>query len=182
MSIDWSKPIVTVDGRSCTVKKVFEGGVIANILVENDTHSDPQWTRTYNIDGKHTCGEMPDIRNVQPDTPNLTARMEKLVREMAGLTTTIKLTDSDAAINSADRAHKLSAEARAIAALLHPVEDVDLVEARKIVAEAVAYGAGISTDPDRKRPQDFRDGACDAGGLITRTLAAIRKGPTQNNR
>jgi len=192
MSIDWSRPIEAVhkDGRVGDVNgpnKTISGMV----AIVGEPHADA-YMATFKDDGRSNDGHCPwTIRNVQPmhekateagvdwgnphgnTQPDLTARMEKLVRW---------LSDQPSGLMEWRANVEQFHEARAIVALLPPVVDADLVEARKIVAEAVAYGAGISSDPERPRPQDFRVGACDAGDLITRTLAAIRKGPTQNNR
>ncbi|UZW54952.1 hypothetical protein NUH86_15975 [Sphingobium sp. JS3065] len=52
--------------------------------------------------------------------------------------------------------------------------EASLFWARELIADAVAYGAGIVGDPERKRPADFRTGDCDNGDLIRRAIS----GPT----
>lgn len=65
--------------------------------------------------------------------------------------------------------------ARLIAAHEQPPVDPALAWARELIADAVAYGAGICVEPERKRPPDFRSGDCDAGDLIARAVDGYRK-------
>jgi len=124
MSIDWSKPLECYheDGRVEPV--IREESPTAEKWIVTD-HSRPHIPTVWNNDGtpwmKKDDGWT--IRNVQPDTSDLTARMEKLVREMAG----------SGAGFIAD--YRTTEEARAIVALLPPVVDADLVEARKLCAK-----------------------------------------------
>ncbi len=69
----------------------------------------------------------------------------------------------------------VEAEFRAIADLLPPPVDPDLEMAREVIADAVAYGMGISSDPDRPKPNDFRVGNCDAGSFIETIVIAVRE-------
>ena len=62
--IDWAKPLELVDGRKVTLKSVFKSNRGVNI--EGEVAS-----RTYNLDGSHCFGELPNIRNAQePATPD----------------------------------------------------------------------------------------------------------------
>lgn len=56
-----------------------------------------------------------------------------------------------------------------------PPVDPAIEWARDLIADAVAYGAGIGMEPERKRPSDFRSGDCDAGDLIARAVEGYRK-------
>lgn len=48
----------------------------------------------------------------------------------------------------------------------------------ELVADAVAYGVGAISEVERPLPADFRAGNCDAGDLIQRALACIKRDPS----
>ena len=63
--IDWTKPLELVDGRKAQFVELDSDGD-AVVLLEGEVTS-----RSYNLDGSHYFGELPNIRNVQePATPD----------------------------------------------------------------------------------------------------------------
>jgi hypothetical protein len=105
-------------------------------------------------------------------SPELVERMVALVTRMAGKSSIGASFKEESPISWDSRHYD---EARAIADHLPKPVDPDLIEARELVAAAVAYGRSTYI-PLSPSVDDFRSGAADAGTLIANTLAAIKRG------
>lgn len=155
MTIDWSKPLEAVKiGTDIVVPVTLAPYRLGQIVdrYTNECPDDATTNKGWFEDGTDWCaGNGWRIRNRQPATPAISAevvgRMVDLVRRMAA---TEAYADTGWAI-----------DARSIAALL-PVEDGDLVEARRIAFNVTGY--------------DFTLGDSDNSEAVKSALAALKRG------
>jgi hypothetical protein len=165
--IDWSGELEAVheDGRVVRVKLSYDrpecsryGGYTLKIGPIGGLH-------VYRKDGSSWVGGPWRIRNVTPQPtpqagtkPDVTARMEALVRRMAGEPGRQLIAASDGDY----------AEARAIVALLPEPVDPDLIEARKLAA--------VWSESQDVSHSHYLDGHMDDSAEVRGMVAAIARG------